>query len=156
RDNGRPRKRAKALPLEDLQTIVSRLESTPTPATLRDSALLQIGYFGAFRRQELVDLKAEHLHWEREGLRIELPRSKTDQEGEGIDKAIPYTDGGACRPAEALRRWIDHAGIEAGFLFRKVDRWGNIGTDALHPASVNDIIRRRAEEAALPYAAQLS
>lgn len=156
RDNGRPRKRAKALPLEDLQTIVSRLESTPTPATLRDSALLQIGYFGAFRRQELVDLKAEHLHWEREGLRIELPRSKTDQEGEGIEKAIPYADGGVCRPAEALERWIEHAGIEAGILFRKVDRWGNIGSAALNPGSVNEILRRRAEEAALPYAAQLS
>ena len=47
----------------------------------RDKALLLIGYFGSFRRSELVMIEVGHLHWELEGIIIELLKSKTDQEG---------------------------------------------------------------------------
>lgn len=78
RVHGRPRQKAKALLLEDLERIVAHLSVTAGLAALRDSALLQVGYFGAFRRNELVALEVRYLQWEREGLRITLPRSKTD------------------------------------------------------------------------------
>lgn len=148
RVNGRPRRKAKALVLEDLELIVAHLDSLEGLAARRDSALLQVGYFGAFRRSELVTLEVHYVQWEREGLRITLPRSKTDQEGEGLERAIPYGDS-LCCPTKALRGWLEAAQIEQGPLFRRVSRWGVIGEVALHEGSVNTILAARAEAAGL-------
>ena len=155
RVNGRPRQKAKALLLEDLELIVAYLNTLEGLAALRDSALLQVGYFGAFRRSELVTLEVRYLQWEREGLQITLPRSKTDQEAEGLDKAIPYGDS-LCCPAKALRCWLDVAQIEHGPLFRRISRWGSVGDVALHEGSVNAILTTRAQEAGVPYAPTMS
>ncbi|WP_081832521.1 tyrosine-type recombinase/integrase [Pseudomonas sp. Ant30-3] len=155
RVNGRPRQKAKALLLEDLERIVTCLDALEGLAALRDSALLQVGYFGAFRRNELVMLEVHYLQWEREGLRITLPRSKTDQAGEGLDKAIPFGDS-ICCPATALRRWLDAAQIEQGPLFRRISRWGVLGEVALHEGSVNAILAARAEAAGLSYVPEMS
>ncbi|HET8701462.1 MAG TPA: tyrosine-type recombinase/integrase [Nitrococcus sp.] len=156
RVHGRPRQKAKALPLEDLERIVAHLAGLPELAALRDNALLQMGYFGAFRRRELVALDTADLHWEREGLRIMLPRSKTDQTGQGFMKAIPYADQGICCPASALQRWLAATAIERGPLFRRITRWGELGEAALNAGSVNAILAARAAQAGLPYVLQLS
>lgn len=155
RVHGRPRQKAKALLLEDLDRIVAHLSAVAGLAALRDSALLQVGYFGAFRRSELVALDVRYLHWEREGLRITLPRSKTDQEGQGLGKAIPYGDS-ICCPAKALRSWLDAAQIEQGPLFRRISRWGVVGDTALNVGGVNAILAARAKEADLPHAPDMS
>lgn len=155
RVHGRPRQKAKALSLEDLERIVTVLAGQGTPAALRDNALLQIGFFGAFRRQELVGLCVEDLRWEAQGLRITLPRSKTDQTGQGVARAIPYGER-ICCPATVLQRWLSLAAIERGPLFRRINRWGVIGAAALSAGSVNAILVVRAAQAGLPYAAELS
>jgi len=155
RVNGRPRQKAKALLLEDLELIVAYLNTLEGLSALRDSALLQVGYFGAFRRSELVTLQVQYLQWQREGLQITLPRSKTDQEGEGLDKAIPYGDS-VCCPAKALRCWLEVAQIEQGPLFRRISRWGRVGEGALHEGSVNAILTTRAQEAGVLYAPTMS
>ncbi len=155
RVHGRPRQQAKALSLEELQRIVVRLAELGTQAALRDSALLQTGYFGAFRRRELVGLTVSNLSWEREGLLITLPRSKTDPSGQGFSKAIPYGRG-LCCPATALQRWLIAAAIECGPLFRRINRWGEVGLAALTAGSVNTILAARAVEAGLPDATKLS
>jgi len=155
RVHGCPRQKAKALLLEDLDRIVAHLNETAGLAALRDSALIQVGYFGALRRNELVTLEVRYLHWEREGLRITLPRSKTDQEGQGLDKAIPYGDS-ICCPAKALRCWLDAAQIEQGPLFRRISRWGVVGEAALNVGSVNAILAARAKDAGLSHAPEMS
>ncbi len=155
RTHGRPRKKAKALPLQDLERIVVTLADSDNVAALRDSALLQLGFFGAFRRSELTQLTVDHLQWEVEGLRITLVRSKTDQEGQGHTKAIPYGEGDCC-PARALRAWLTAAGIESGPVFRCITRWGKIGEAALNGVSINRILASRAEEAGLGYVPELS
>lgn len=155
RVHGRPRQKAKALLLEDLERVVSYLDGLDGLAARRDSALLQMGFFGAFRRSELVALEVSYLQWEREGLLILLPRSKTDQAGEGLNKAIPYGDS-LCCPAKALRRWLDAAQIEQGPLFRRISRWGLVGEAALHEGSVNSILTSRAREAGLLHDLEMS
>lgn len=155
RVNGRPRQKAKALYLEDLELIVTHLNTVEGLAALRDSALLQVGFFGAFRRSELATLEVRDTHWEREGLRITLPRSKTDQEGEGLERAIPYGDN-LCCPTRALQRWLDTAQIEQGPLFRRISRWGVVGEAALHEGSVNTILSARAGAAGLLYVPEMS
>jgi integrase len=155
RVHGKPKQKAKALPVEDLERIVVHLASLDTLKARRDNALLQIGYFGGFRRSEIVNLDVAHVAWEPDGLVITLPRSKTDQQGEGIIKAIPY-GGGPCCPATALRTWFDAAGIAFGPLFRPISKWNEVGAAALHPGSVNTILETCAKLVQLDYVPQLS
>lgn len=102
RTHGAPKKQARALDIKQLETIVAMLVGHATLKAKRDSAILQLGYFGAFRRSELVGLQVSQLKWEPEGLLVTLARSKTDQFGEGIKKAIPFGDG-LCCPATAVK-----------------------------------------------------
>ncbi|HEX8613865.1 MAG TPA: site-specific integrase [Telluria sp.] len=155
RTNGKPKKKAKALPVEDLERIVGQLNSPATLKAARDNALLQIGFFGGLRRSELVAIEVSHLGWQTEGITITLPRSKTDQMGEGIVKAIPYGDG-ACCPATALRAWLAAAGITDGPVFRPISKWGEVSPAALHEGSVNTILEQCARLAGLDYVPDLS
>ena len=153
--HGKPKKKAKALPLEDLELIVSRLAALGNVKALRDSALLQLGFFGGFRRSELAGLTLEDVSWEPQGMVITLPRSKTDQLGEGIVKAIPFGDG-VCCPATALRAWLGVAGIAGGPLWRTVNQWGHVGGKGLHASSINTILEGCARLAGLDYVPELS
>ncbi|NHZ64879.1 site-specific integrase [Massilia genomosp. 1] len=155
RTNGKPKKKAKALPVEDLERIVGQLASLASLKAARDNALLQIGFFGGLRRSELVAIEVSHLGWQSEGITITLPRSKTDQMGEGIVKAIPYGDG-ACCPASALRTWLAAAAIVNGPVFRPISQWGEVSMAALHEGSVNTILEQCARLAGLDYVPDLS
>ncbi|MGK5066146.1 tyrosine-type recombinase/integrase [Janthinobacterium sp. RT4P48] len=153
--HGKPKKKAKALPLEDLEVIVAQLHAVGSLKALRDSALLQLGFFGGFRRSELAGLRLEDVAWEPQGMVITLPRSKTDQLGEGIVKAIPYGDG-ICCPATALRAWLAAAQIASGPLMRTVNQWGHVSAKALHASSINTILASCARLAGLDYVPDLS
>ncbi|KAF3999432.1 tyrosine-type recombinase/integrase [Glaciimonas immobilis] len=155
RKNGVPAQKAKALPVADMGLIATALQQQGSLKALRDNALLQITYFGAYRRSEVVRLQFEHILWEPEGVLITLPRSKTDQKGEGIIKAIPYGEN-ACCPPTALRVWCKAAAITTGPIFRGINKWGQIGVDAMHEASLNGILTNAATLAELPYVPQLS
>ncbi|WP_257626431.1 hypothetical protein [Janthinobacterium sp. NKUCC06_STL] len=65
-------------------TGIARTHGSPKK---KAKALLQIGIFGGLRRNELVVIVVEHLSWTPEGIEIMLPRSRTDQLGEGIVNA---------------------------------------------------------------------
>jgi integrase len=155
RIHGKPKKKAKALPVEDLQRIVENLLKLNTLQAKRDNALLQLGYFGGYRRSEIVSLHVEHVAWEAEGIVITLPRSKTDQRGEGIVKAVPYGDE-VCCPVTALRDWLAAAKIDSGSIFRTVTKWNEVGSSALHPSSINTILSSCATKAGLGYVPELS
>jgi hypothetical protein len=107
------------------------------------------------RRSELVAIEVEHVGWAPEGIEIMLPRSKTDQQGEGIVKAIPYSDGPCC-PAMALRAWLNAGGITAGPVFRPISKWGLVAGTALGVGSVNTILEDCATLAQLDYVLDLS
>jgi integrase len=67
----------------------------------RDRALLAFGFAGAFRRAELVALEVGDLVEVADGLRVVIRHSKTDQEGQGAEIAIPR--GSRLRPVEAVQ-----------------------------------------------------
>ena len=75
-------------------------------AAHRDAALLLMGFAGAHRRSELVNLRMSDvtLH-PADGLHVKVRSSKTDQEGQGVVRALPYgRDPMSCPPC-ALVRW---------------------------------------------------
>jgi integrase len=52
----------------------------------------------------------------------------------------------AC-PAKALREWLDAAGIEAGPIFRPIDKGGTVRASRLTCRSVANIVKAYAERA---------
>lgn len=113
----------------------------------RDRALILLGFAGAFRRSELVALTVATVQFINDGLVIKLPHSKTDQEGQGETKGIPYGSTPATCPVRALRAWLDTSGIGEGPLFRPVNRWGQIQATALTGHAVAELVKQLAERA---------
>lgn len=135
--------------------VAALLMRTPdTLAGKRDRALLALGFAGAFRRSELAALDVADLTEHADGLRVTVRRSKTDQEGRGVEKAIPH--GRFIRPVALLREWLDAAGIAEGPVFRPVSRSGNVRglADNANPArlttqAIADILKRYVRAAGL-------
>jgi integrase len=122
---------------------------------VRDRALLLVGFAGAFRRSELAALWREDVQETEEGLVIRVRRSKTDQEGQGREVALPYGSCPETCPVRACRAWIEAADLEDGPLFRRIDRHGHVNRRALHRDSIGGIVKRAAQAAGLdpkPYA----
>lgn len=108
----------------------------------RDRALLLVGFTGAFRRSELVALNAEDLEETAAGLVLTLRRGKTDQEGEGRKIGIPRgADPDTC-PAAALQDWRASAHIEAGPIFRVMNRHGQVLAKRLSAEAVAIVVKR--------------
>jgi site-specific recombinase XerD len=85
-----------------------------TLAGKRDRALLLIGFAAALRRSELVALDIRDVEMVPDGIVIHVRKSKTDQEGQGHEIAIPH--GARLKPVEALTSWLavrDDAGRTA-------------------------------------------
>lgn len=143
RTHGKPKEKARALLPTELARIHAVLFNENTVTSARDDALLQIGFFGAFRRSELVTIQYEHIKWENEGIEIIIPTSKTDQNNEGQFSAIPYGNETLC-PIQALKTWLDVSGIKTGALFRRITLGDQLGHNALTPLSVNHILKNRA------------
>jgi integrase len=116
---------------------------------LRDRALLTMGWFGAFRRSELVALTVADVKKEREGLVVAVRRSKGDQEGRGAEKGIPYASSPALCPVRALEAWLEAASITEGAIFRGVDRHGRVAGEGLSGRTVARIVQGTAEKAGL-------
>ena len=109
----------------------------------RDRALLALGFAGAFRRSELVALQVSDLSEAPDGFRVVIRHSKTDQEGQGQEIAIPR--GSRLRPVEAVQVWLDAAGITEGPIFRSVAKGGRVAPLALSDRSVAAIVKSHAK-----------
>jgi site-specific recombinase XerD len=116
-------------------------------AVLRDKALLLLGFAGAFRRSELVALDVADIEETAEGIRVTIRGGKTDQERAGATVAVMR--GSVACPVEALKAWLDAAGITEGAIFRRVNKGGRVLADRLSPQSVALIVKAHAERAGL-------
>jgi len=156
RVHGAPKRKAKALRLEHIAQMIEVLQKQPDGLKKwRDLALIQVGFFGAFRRSELVAITVEQLRWEIEGLIVCIPQSKTDQSGQGIYRALPRGDTYVC-PVAALRTWLDQAGITEGPVFRGVNRWDQLQSSALDPGSVNAMLKGLGQQCGFDFVPELS
>jgi len=107
----RPRTPRAPLLTADIVTIVDKMRAdtgswADEVLERRDSAILLLGFAGAFRRSELVALSCSDVSLHRlDGLHIRLRMSKTDQEGRGSVRALPFTHSPASCPPCAWLRW---------------------------------------------------
>ena len=143
---GKPQDQVAPVLKEDLIAMVSHMGESMKD--VRDRALLLIGFAGAFRRSELVSINYDNIEHVSRGVIIHLPRSKTDQEGQGRKIAIPYARGALC-PVLALKAWLEKSGIVEEAVFRPVDRHGKIRKSRLSKEAVAIVIKERANIAGL-------
>jgi integrase len=147
RSHGEPARRSAALTTAEIRRLVEVCGDDPTG--LRDRALLLIGFAGALRRSELVGLDVGNVRPMPTGLRLMIPRSKTDAAGEGAEIGIARGSQADTCPVQALRAWLRAAKITEGPVFRRVTQWGTVGTKRLHPDAVRQILGKRAVTAGI-------
>jgi site-specific recombinase XerD len=109
---------------------------------IRDKALLFLGFSGAFRRSELVALQYDDLTFSQEGVMIRIKRSKGDQEGVGEQIAIPYRQNADLCAVAALEKWLNHALIKSGPIFRPISKTKKVGISQLSDKSVALIVKK--------------
>ena len=114
----------KPLLINDLKTLINTIDQSEekNKRKIRDKALILTGFSGGFRRSELVDIEYEDIEFVSEGVKIFVKRSKTDQSGEGMTKAIPYFDNENYCPVKALKKWTEIIDFKNGKIFNISDK----------------------------------
>lgn len=146
RRHGRPAQKAAALGVAETVQLLEACEATI--AGTRDAAIFLVALGGALRRSELAGIRLDDLAFDEESVRIFLPKSKGDQEGEGTIVTVLAGQNPATCPVRALRRWL-HASPSAGHVFRAVRADGTVMDEGLHPDSIGRILKKRAAEVGL-------
>jgi site-specific recombinase XerD len=107
--------------LKEIINVIDKSEKNILKKS-RNKALILIGFSGGFRRSELVNIDFEDLEFTKEGVKIFIKRSKTDQSGEGMIKAIPYFKEKTFCPVTYLKNWIEICKVNRGFVFNISDK----------------------------------
>mgnify|MGYP006078555775 FL=1 len=124
RQKGSNQKAKKPILINDLKIIIDVInkDAIKENRKLRDKALILVGFAGGFRRSELVALELEDIEFVREGVKIFVRRSKTDQSGEGMTKAIPSFNNALYCPVVHLQNWIYELKNKKGKIFPISDK----------------------------------
>ena len=157
--HGKPKRKALALRIEELDRITQSLtkkikidenniNNTQVINSTRNRALILVGFFGALRRSELADLTWESVHFQRDGMRLILPRSKTDQTGQGQGVAIPIGSDNRCA-LRALLSWREQSQTHTGPVFRRISKSGRVLSKGLTPHYINRIVQQLVKDAGL-------
>jgi integrase len=102
----------------------------------RERAMLCVAYETLARRGELVALEVKDIDFHPDGTGIALiRRGKTDAEGQGRSAYLSR------ETVRWLKRWLEHAGIDEGALFRRLIGQNQIG-GPLNPGSIAPIFKR--------------
>lgn len=136
-----------------VKRMLLALEAGSTARDVRDAALLAVGFAGGFRRSELVALNVEDLSWEVEDgtecCVIQVRKSKTDQEGRGMEKAVFAETDPRYSPPLLLRRWLELAAVTEGPIFRRIRRGGHVQQTRLTDQVVLRAVKRAASLAGI-------
>jgi len=108
----------------------------------RDKTIILIGFGGGFRRSEIVAIDYEDLEFVKEGLKITIKKSKTDQFGEGMIKGLPYFDNEIYCPVINLKKWLEISKIKKGSIFRRFSKGSKLTNNRLTGQTVALIIKK--------------
>ena len=117
-------KSKKPILINELKEIIKAIDKVnyKKKRAIRDKAIILVGFAGGFRRSELVSINFNDLEFVPEGVKIFIKRSKTDQSGEGMIKALPYFENKEFCPVTILKKWIETSEIKSGLIFDIVDK----------------------------------
>ena len=153
REHGTAPQKKDAATVDVVHMLLDSIPQDSSAKHIRDRAIIALGFAGAFRRSELCALNMDDLKWtirnDEEILLVEVRRSKTDQEGQGMTKAIFPSEDEDISPTALMKRWINRAGIQEGPIFRRILKNGRVTDERLTPQSVRLIIKDIAVDAGL-------
>jgi integrase len=144
---GQKQKQAPALLKDDMKIIIREFDMSK-PISIRNKAMLLVGWYCALRGSELLGI--EYLNLTRDdrgrGFVLEVPYSKTDQQGNGMLKVIPYRndDPDYC-PATALARYLEivpNREMKGISIWRSVTKGGNVTDKPYNLRNFNHWISR--------------
>lgn len=142
RQLGRCSRQAEPIDHDRLEKILKEIPDNTRG--LRDRALLLLAYDTLLRRGELVAIEIPHIIWPKgrpeDPLKIYIPRSKTDQEGQGRHVVLSR------RSSSCIEDYIKAATIKEGRLFRGIQPTGEMN-ECLGVSQVNRIFKKRANAA---------
>jgi len=144
RRKGSVQKGKKPLLINNLKLLINVIDQQKCEEIkkLRDRSIILIGFSGGFRRNEIVALNHDDLDFVHEGLKLSIKRSKTDQFGEGMIKALPYFDNTKYCPVISLKNWIDTSKINSGSLFRRLTKGSRLSDNRLTDQTVALLIKK--------------
>lgn len=154
--HGKPKDKATPLTLESIAKMSFLLKESDRLIDCRNRAILLVGFFGAFRCSELVGIQWSDITDVPEGMEIMVPRSKTDQAGEGQVCAIPSSPDVMLCPIAALAEWRERSGVDIDHVFRQITAGGRVLSNAIKPHQVNVIVKSIAIRCCLPDAESYS
>ena len=124
RVKGSHQKAKKPILINELKLVINAIDQSnqKEKRKIRDKAIMLVGFSGGFRRSELVNFEYDDVEFVNEGVKIFIKRSKTDQSGEGMTKAIPYFDNENFCPVKSLKNWIEVSDLKKGKIFNISDK----------------------------------
>ena len=138
-------KKAKAVqPTEIILNLHTIQKHYPNEATqLRNTALLLLGFAGAFRRSELVSLKVSDFQLvDTNTATFYIAKSKVDQTGKGAIKPVKRSSVKQACAINAVQNWITFAGLAKNdYLFPSIHKSGKVQTKPLSGKDVGLIVK---------------
>ncbi len=120
-------------------------KETPAKARIRqarDAAIIRTLSNGLLRISEVGQIHCEHISTRENGSgTLLIPRSKTDQEGEGKQVYLQK------RTMKAIEKYQKLSGVSEGPLFRRVYQNCKMGKGALGATAIRNMIKDVAEKA---------
>jgi len=127
--------KGRVLDAQEITALFAVCLADPTPAGLRDAAMLGV-LMGGLRRGEVVALTVGDLNGKTGALTI--------RQGKGNKDRMTYLPEGALK---AVLDWLDCRGRAPGALLCPVDRWGTIKIRHMKDQVVMNVLLKRAEQA---------
>lgn len=121
---------------EELSSLLRACEVDPSPAGIRDAAILGVMYGTGIRRSELAALRL-----------ADYADGVLKVRGKGNKSRLAYVVG---EPRSLLERWMETRGTAEGGLFVPIVKSGRVGTRPISAESLHGILRARALEAGIP------
>ncbi len=118
--NEQPRQVA-PLTLQQLRAIAELLNEERTEASIRNRAILLVGFASALRRSSIGALHVDDVEVDDRGVIIKVRKEKQDQEGRGRLIGLPRGKHVATCPVRALNAWLKVRGWAPGPLFTRLD-----------------------------------
>lgn len=133
---------------ESRETVQYRKARRRQLKALRDKALLLVGFWRAFRSDELSRLVVQNITAVRgQDIEIYLTHSKTDRAAKG--KSYHMDALRELCPVSAYLDWIEESGICEGPVFRKIHHWGAVAEDGIASKSIGPVLRDMCESAGI-------
>jgi site-specific recombinase XerD len=119
----------------EISALMADCENDPSPAGVRDAALIAVWYTCGLRRAELAGLDLADYDPASDGLKIRGKRNK---------ERLVYLINGAAR---AVADWLAMRGNETGALFCAINKGGRLSHERLTAQALYNLLARRCESA---------